>query len=239
MSRSLPSADARVRYDHATAASPDSGMARVNRTLTWLAVGLGCLYALFALLAAGSELLAMLGLTASVEPRVLPPVFVVHALTGSVALAAGAVQLRLGLPRTPRRAHLHRLLGYHYVTAALSTSLLGPLLALRFDVGLAGSALFLIWAALWITTTLLAVNHARGRRIAAHRRWIARSYALAAVFVTFDFIRMALDGAGLGRTVVYPLALLISGTVNLAVAEAWLRRAASRTTRRGKVGTPS
>src|SRR4051795_395605 len=105
MSRSLPSADARVRYDHATPASPDSGMVRVTRTLTWLAVALCCLYALFALLAGLSELLAMLGLTPSVEPRVLPPVFVVHALTGSVALAAGAVQLRLGRPRTPHRAH--------------------------------------------------------------------------------------------------------------------------------------
>ena len=70
--------------------------------------------------------------------------FVVHALTGSVALVAGGVQLRLGQPRTRRRAQLHRLLGYHSVTAA-----------------------------------------------------------------------------------VYPLALTVSGTLNLAVGEAWLRRVTS------------
>lgn len=225
--RASPSTRASVRQDRATASDSASAKARVTAILTWSAVALCGLYALFAVLAAGTELLAILGVTTSVKPRVLPPLFVVHALTGSVALVAGAVQLRLGRPRTPRRAHLHRLLGYHYVTAALSTGLLGTLLAARFDVGPAGTALFLIWAALWIATTALAVKCARARRIAAHQRWMARSYALAAVFVTFDFIRMSLDGAGLDRAAVYPLALAISATLNLAATERWIRRATS------------
>jgi hypothetical protein len=50
-----------------------------------------------------------------------------------------------------------------------------------------------------------------------------RSFALAAVFLTFDVWRTGLASLGLSRPVVYPLGLLLTVAADLAVAELWIR----------------
>ena len=50
-----------------------------------------------------------------------------------------------------------------------------------------------------------------------------RSFPLALVFMTFDLSRSAFTSLCLPRTV-YPLGLLLSSAISLAVAELWIHR---------------
>ena len=173
----------------------------VGRMASWLGVGLCALYALFALAVAITEILSLLGAAPAVKPRAVPPLFILHVLSGAVALVTGSVQLRLGRPTTPRRAQIHRLLGPIYVWAARVTCVAGVVVSVYFGVGLVGTLVFAAWASSWFSATTIALRHIRSGRVAPHRRWMIRSFALALVFVTFDFARQALAGTGLARVV--------------------------------------
>jgi hypothetical protein len=183
-------------------------------------------FALWALATAAETALALMGIGGRPE-RAAPPLFALHAATGSLALACGAVQLRL-LRRTPsgrmpRRLRAHRLLGRIYVCAALITGLAGLLVAARFDVGMTAKAAFAVEAVAWLVVTTLGFGAARRRDLPAHRAWMVRSYALALFFVTFTVVQPAVAAFGLSRTTVYAGAVLVTVGLNLAVAEAVLR----------------
>jgi hypothetical protein len=149
--------------------------------------------------------------------------FVVHTLSGAVALVAAAVQLKIAGRVLLHNPRTHRALGRIYVGAAWITSLAGLATAARFDAGPAGQAVFAIWAVSWFAATAVAVRHIRAGQTWLHRTWMIRSVALALVFATFSLVHPAVAAAISLRVVVYPVALLISGGLNLALAEGWLR----------------
>ena len=198
----------------------------------WLAVGVCCLFAAYALSVGIAALLSVLGLWSAPEPRAVPPLFALHALTGATALVAGAVQLRIGRPRSAYRRRLHRRVGYAYVGATCATCGFGVVVAMRFDVGSAATFMFSTWAAAWFATTVYAARLARARLVATHRQWMSRSYALALVFISFEPFRTGLLSVGWEPETAYPLAIGLNIVINLGVAEIWHRRKRAHPTRR-------
>jgi uncharacterized membrane protein len=99
-----------------------------------------------------------------------------HVGGGVTALAVGPWQLWLGLRR--RRRNLHRWLGRVYVTAAVVAGVDGLLLA---PMTLGGPVAHLGFAGMGVAvlfTTGMAFLSIRRHRIAAHRAWMLRSYAV-------------------------------------------------------------
>jgi hypothetical protein len=199
------------------------GSRPLTALLGWTAVAGTALFALFAWYSAIIELLALTGLARPSPGRAVPPLFVLHALSGGVALTAAALQLRLTPRLLPRQPAVHRGIGRTYVWAAWITAAGGLGTAAFFDVGWAGKAAFGIWASSWFAATAVALHRAKTRRYAAHRQWMIRSFALALIFMTFTVWQPILASLGLGRTLVYPLALLLSAALNLTAAELWIR----------------
>lgn len=169
----------------------------------WMAVAV--FYALFAF-----------AMAASPSGRAAPVLFVMHAITGGVALLA--VSLQLALPKPPSRARLHRVLGRVYVVTACATSVASLVVVARFGVPALTKILFVAEALLWLSTTVVAFVQIRRGNVDRHREWMLRSFALAAFFVTFS-----LWDELLGTT---PPAVLLSWSINLIVAELWIRKPA-------------
>jgi uncharacterized membrane protein len=189
----------------------------------WFGVGACVVYGAFALDAASNVVLSLLGLVEDTPSRSSPPLFVVHALSGGIALIAGPLQLALAPRSLARAPRLHRALGRVYVGAAWVTSAAGLATAVAFDVGPAGTLAFALWALLWFATTTAALTAVRKGLIAQHRGWMVRSVALSLVFAAFSVVQPVLVGAGLPRDVAYPLAVLGSVAVVLAGAEIGVR----------------
>jgi uncharacterized membrane protein len=192
----------------------------VKRLGWWLLLAVCGLYGLFAI---GSGLIEILSWSGVVEAehRAVPLVFVPHALSGGVALIAGALQFNQALRARSRR--LHRFIGRTYVVAVWTASVGGLWSALFFDVSLAARAAFVTAAVLWFVTTTVALQQIRRRKVELHREWMTRSFALCLFFVTFEFWIAGLRATGLPAAVAYPLGLALSWSANLAVAELWIR----------------
>jgi uncharacterized membrane protein len=144
-------------------------------------------------------------------------------LRRGIALVAGSLQLALAPRALARTSRLHRVLGRTYVAAAWVTGAAGLGTAVVFDVGLAGTLAFAAWAALWFATTTAALIAVRRGRIAQHRAWMIRSVALSLVFAVFSVVQPALLGAGFGREVAYPIAVLGSVALVLFCSQIGLR----------------
>jgi hypothetical protein len=192
--------------------------------LGWIGVAACAFYGGFGLYAAGTELLSLVGLVETPSGRAAPPLFVLHALSGSIALIGGALQLRLASRLLNSRPRVHRAIGWTYVLATWVTCAGGLATVAFFDVGWAAKAVFAVWSISWSAATAVALGRARCHRYGEHRRWMLRSFALALVFMTFDIFRSAVAATGLPRTMVYALGLLLAATAGLAIAEAWIRR---------------
>jgi uncharacterized membrane protein len=191
---------------------------RARTTATWLGVGACAVYAVFAF-DVGVDVL----LSADAPARSAPPLFVLHAFGGGIALVAGPLQLALA-PRVLARApRLHRVLGRVYAGAACVTAVAGLGTAVAFDVGLAGTLAFAAWALLWLGATSAALVAVRRGRITRHRAWMVRSVALSLVFAVFSVVQPALLDAGFGRAAAYPLAVLGSVALVLACSRIGLR----------------
>ncbi|HKN44228.1 MAG TPA: DUF2306 domain-containing protein [Propionibacteriaceae bacterium] len=197
--------------------------------LGWAGVAVCALYAGFGVYTAVLELLSLAGMVAPMPTgRAAPPVFVLHALTGSVALVCAALQLRLASRLLSSRPRVHRAIGRTYVLATWITSAGGMITVAFFDVSWPGNVVFAVWAISWSTATAVALQRVRAGRYGEHREWMLRSFALALVFMTFDLSRSAFASLGLPSTAVYPLGLLLSSAVSLAVAELALRASSAQ-----------
>jgi uncharacterized membrane protein len=198
---------------------------RWRRGAGWLLAGVSGFYALFALAVAGQPAAALAGLTGPQPARAAPPLFVVHAVTGAVALFTASVQLGLlATPPLPNQRRWHRRLGITYVVTAVGTSVLSLPVVAAFDVGPWARAAFLGEAALWLVTTSIAYWHIRARRVARHREWMVRSFALAAFFITFSLWDPVLAAVTSRSETGFAVAVLLGWLVNLVIAEVWLRR---------------
>lgn len=209
----------------ATRPTPERLRPRWRRVAGALLVAVGAFYALFALTIAAQTAAALLGLTEPQQTRAAPPLFVVHAVTGAVALLAASVQLGLfATPPTPRQRRWHRAVGRWYVATAVLTSVLSVLVVAMFDVDGLTQAAFLGEAVLWFVTTTLAYIHIRARRPGRHREWMIRSFAFTAFFITFSLWDPLLAALPLPPARAFALAVVLGWLVNLVVAEVWIRR---------------
>lgn len=157
--------------------------------------------------------------------RALPVVFSIHALAGAMVLLIGPLQ---SLRWIRSRARLRRALGRSYVVGVWIASLTAAVDALWFDVSTPAKVMFISVAALWFATTTIGMLRARARRAAEKHEWMVRSYSLSLFFVTFSLWVPALANTSLPVAVAYPMALFLSGSLNLAIADLWIRRTRRR-----------
>jgi len=99
-----------------------------------------------------------------------------HFLGGGVVIIIGASQFSKTFRN--RRPELHRTFGKIYITGVVIGGVSGFYLALNSSGGLVGHYGFGLLAISWVSATLVAYNCIRQRNIAAHQRWMIRSYAL-------------------------------------------------------------
>ncbi|MEV7117070.1 DUF2306 domain-containing protein [Kitasatospora griseola] len=145
-----------------------------------------------------------------------------HIGGGIVALVVGLPQFLPGL--RARRPAVHRWTGRLYALAALAMGIGGLLIAPRALFPPFSPLGFAALDLLTLTTTALGVARARAGRIAEHRRWMLRSYALMFAAVTFRLWLFVVGLTGLPFGVVYASGAWASWMINLAVAERMLRR---------------
>lgn len=199
------------------------GHGRLLSALVWWVIFLvSAVFGTYALAMGGLELLAQLGLLQDAPLRAVPLAFMIHALTGGIALIIGPLQFNRRL-RARWRA-LHRVLGRVYIVAIWLASITGLWSAVFFAEGIAAQSAFGVVAVLWFVTTTLAYLRARAQDFKAHRQWMVRSFALSLFFVTFPFWVDGLASTAIPEAVGYPLGVFLGWSLNLAVAEIWIRR---------------
>jgi len=115
-------------------------------------------------------------------------------------------------------------LGRTYVIAVWTASVTAILDVRQFDVSTVAKIVFAGVSVLWFATTTMGMLRARARRFAEQHEWMIRSYSLSLFFLTFSLWVPALANARLPAGVAYPLAVFLSGGLNLAAAEIWIRR---------------
>ena len=147
-------------------------------------------------------------------------------------VVAGIVCLLSVLPQFSRKLRcripaLHRGCGRAYAASVLLFLCpTGLYLAFFAKGGPPGVAGFLLLGAATFHATLRGVTAMFGpsRDLAAHRRWMTRSFALAASAVTFRALHFLFFEAGVPEEVNYVASLWLSILGNAAVAELILRR---------------
>ncbi len=196
----------------------------------WVLFLISSFYGLYAFYMGAVEIFSQFGLVTDAKYRAAPIMFVVHALSGGVVLIAGALQFNRTLLNKNRP--LHRLVGKIYVYAIWVVSISAFWNAIFFDVVFPAKISFLILATLWFATTTIAFLHIRKRKIKEHREWMIRSFSLSLFFVTFSFWVPGLTGTDLPYSLAYPLAVFLSWSLNLVLAEFWIRLSRSNFAKR-------
>lgn len=149
-----------------------------------------------------------------------------HFLGGGTALATGAFQLHTRMRN--RWLGLHRWLGRTYVLAVAAGGLAALALAPHATTGGVAATGFALLGLAWLATTALAVIAIRQRRLAAHRDWMVRSYALTLAAVTLRIYLPASQFAGISFTIAYPVIAWLCWVPNLLLAQAFLRSRRAR-----------
>lgn len=116
---------------------------------------------------------------------------IVHAVSSALALMLGPWQFATRL--RARRPQLHRLMGYGYALCLLVGGLSALPLAAHAGGGPVAQFGFGLLGVGWLVTTAIALVHIRARRVAEHRRWMLRSFALTAAGIS---LRLQLGIAG-------------------------------------------
>ncbi len=197
-----------------------------NRTTAWWAFALISLfYGMFGLTSAASELLFLLGMAPEAKHRAAPLVFTLHALTGGIVFLAAPLQFHRAIRR---RVPLHRAIGKTYVVGVCLASLLAIVDARSFQVSAPARLIFVVTALAWLGATLIAFLRARAKQFREHADWMIRSASLTFFAVTFSLWVPVIASTALPRELGYPFALLLSGGLNLLVAELWIRRTRAR-----------
>lgn len=197
------------------------------KQICWWALLFVCVfYALYAFYMGALELLSLMGMVTDAPERAVPVAFVIHAFSGGIALLIGPLQFRRQL--LGKRPRLHRILGRIYVAAIWLASIDALISALFFDVTVMAKIGFIILAVLWFGSTTIGLQRIRRRQVAVHREWMIRSFALSFFFVTFSLWVPGLTSTTLPETISYPLAVFLSWSLNLLVAEIWIRQTRRR-----------
>ncbi|MBM4187931.1 MAG: DUF2306 domain-containing protein [Gemmatimonadetes bacterium] len=201
-------------------------MIRANRRTIawWIVVALGWLVALYAL--------ATAALGAKVYPPDLRDAFLArpwaitsHAFFGAIAMLIGPWQFRRGPGWNRRR---HRWVGRGYLVACLLSGVAGLFMAFYSFGGLVTHLGFGLLAIGLLTTTGAAYWSIRAKRVAEHRAWMIRSYALIFAAVTLRIELPVLTATLQGFEPAYRIIAWLCWVPNLLAAEWYLRSAATR-----------
>jgi Predicted membrane protein (DUF2306) len=112
-----------------------------------------------------------------------------HGIFGAIVLLLAPLQFSERLRQRYTKAH--RVMGRFYVVGAIGLAPLGAYIQYyqeRMGAPRSFTILAIVDAALLMGTTLLAFVFAFRRKIALHRQWATRSYAVALVFITARFV---------------------------------------------------
>ena len=95
----------------------------------------------------------------------------------------------------------------------------GFYLALNSSGGLVGHYGFALLAIFWVSATLIAFSCIRKRNIAAHQKWMIRSYALTLAALTLRIYISAFLISGVSFEDAYPLIAWLCWVPNIIIAE--------------------
>ncbi|KQW51748.1 MULTISPECIES: DUF2306 domain-containing protein [unclassified Roseateles] len=145
---------------------------------------------------------------------------VIHAVSAGLALMLGPWQFAAGL--RARRPRLHRCIGYGYAACLLVGGLSALPLAAQAMGGPLAQLGFGLLGLGWLGTTAVALVHVRAGRIAAHRRWMVRSFALTAAGISLRLQLGVAGGFGVPVEVIYTALAWTCWVPNVLAAELWL-----------------
>ena len=110
-------------------------------------------------------------------------IFYAHVYTSIFVLLFGFIQFFTFTGNAGKK--LHRFSGYQYVFLLLAFAApSGLYMGWHANGGLPSKMSFIVLSILWWATTFMAMKCIRGRKFAAHRNWMIRSYALCLSAVT-------------------------------------------------------
>ncbi|MBA4120300.1 MAG: hypothetical protein C0513_06330 [Isosphaera sp.] len=161
-----------------------------------------------------------------------------HIAGSMAALLIGPAQFISGL--RARQPRVHRVLGRLYLLGVLVGGVAGLRMAMLAFGGIVAHTGFALLAALWLWTGARALLAARAGRIAEHRRWMIRNFALTFAAVTLRAQLGLFAALGFAFESYYPVLAWISWVPNLMVAQ-WLVRPPRRcaATPAGLMPTPA
>jgi uncharacterized membrane protein len=163
------------------------------------------------------------------RPTVVQAAFYLHIGFGGLALLLSPFQFATRL-RT-RVPHVHRVVGRVAVASIALAGTGGLVLAPHSLAGPVGTLGFGLLAVLWVTFAGTAFRAIRRRDVAAHRRWMVRTFALTYAAVTLRLWLFVLIAAQTGLAGVdgqtaferaYLLVPFLAWVPNLLVAERYL-----------------
>jgi uncharacterized membrane protein len=158
------------------------------------------------------------------------PFVYAHFLGGSLALFVGVFQLHPGLRR--RAIGLHRWLGRIYLLAVLASGVASIQMALIAIGGPFARSGFFLMGVLWLTTGAMAYLRIRQGNVAAHRRWMVRSYAITCAAITLRiYLPLSLAVFRLDFMLVYPIIAWACWVPNLIFAELLFNRTRTQAAR--------
>ncbi len=148
--------------------------------------------------------------------------FYTHVIMGPLALMSGAWQFLPSI-RT-RRPSIHRVIGYVYMIAILTSGLAALGIAPFVETGWVASLGFGSLAILWLYTTFQAYQAIRQHQITNHQQWMYRSYALTFAAVSLRLLLPLFLSVGLQFEVAYPIISWLCWIPNLILVEWIIRR---------------
>jgi uncharacterized membrane protein len=167
-----------------------------------------------------------------------PGFFSIHASMSVLALLIGAAQLSKALRAA--RPRLHRWLGRIYVGLVIPSAASSLVLAPRVDT-LGLPFIMSLMGVLWLTFTIVGVVAIYRRDVAAHRRWMLRSYALTfggGVLFGLNYYVLGMQ-LGIAIEYSYPVSVWLAAITSLTFVETWLWRSGPRVSRSVERRRPS
>ena len=148
-----------------------------------------------------------------------------HGIFGAIVLLLAPLQFSNRLRRRFTRAH--RIVGRLYVVSAFGLAPLGAYIQYyeeRMGFPRSFTVLAIVDAAMLMTTTAIAFLFAYKRKIAQHRQWVTRSYAVALVFIGGRFVLGVTGWEQLGVEIVQAIiwACLAMSILFADIANNWL-----------------
>lgn len=153
-----------------------------------------------------------------------PIAFLTHVGGGIIALLLGAAQF---VTRQGARRKWHAAAGRIYVLACLGSGLAGLVIAWHSSAGPVATAGFSGLAVAWIVSTAMGFQTIIGGRIAEHRRWMIRSYALTLAAVTLRIMLPFVPVLGIDFVTGYVAISFLCWIPNLLLAELWIAATSS------------